>query len=289
MFADWKEHELIENGLRSLAAESCHLNVGELIDYVLTSPGKRVRPLILLISAEAFGCEAERALDAALAVELAHAASLIHDDILDCGIERRGIPSAVKKFGVEASLLGGDYLISMSIGLISSYGEPAIRLFSKACMDMAEGEMIDLSRITSPVGYYQCVTKKTAALFAAAAKLGCLIAGATPLDQSLYERYGLGLGIAYQIVDDLEEIIGVDQGKRSAKKSSTLPRIYSMTYSQEEAIQRCLDAVGEHANDARDSLLSAGGDPEMKERLLMILSRMTESMVKRCSLQSPLC
>lgn len=288
MFANWEEHGLIEDGLGALVQESQGLHVGEVIEYVLMSPGKRVRPLMLLFSSEAFGCDPRYTLNAALAVELAHAASLIHDDILDCGVERRGAPSAFRRFGMEASLLAGDYLISMSIGLISSYGEPAIRLFSKACMDMAEGEIIDLSRIASPQEYYQCITKKTASLFAASARLGCMIAGADREDQILYERYGLELGLAYQIVDDLEEVIGIDQGKRSTKKSMTLPRIYALRSGPEEILRMCVDAVREHTRNAHASLRSAGGDPEMKERLHMILDSMTESMVKRCSLPSSL-
>ena len=179
---------------------------------MLSAPGKRVRPLILILSAEALGTPPAQSMSAALAIELVHAASLVHDDILDHGIERRGSPSALERFGPEASLLAGDWLISRSIDLISGYSQPVIRAFSRACMDMSEGELMDLSCAGSPDDYYQCITRKTASLFSASAKIGGLISGAGKEDVARLESYGLHLGLGYQVLDDLEEFLGLDQG-----------------------------------------------------------------------------
>jgi octaprenyl-diphosphate synthase len=190
MFAGWEEYRLINEGLDKLADELPSSGFGEVIRHVLSSPGKRVRPLILVTSSQAFGGDPEEAMDAALAVELVHAASLVHDDILDCGVERRGEPSALERYGRDAALLCGDYLISRSIDLISGYRQPVIKAFSAACMKMSQGEMLDLSNLSSQEEYYRCISAKTASLFAASAKMGCLIACAGIDDVSKFEVYG---------------------------------------------------------------------------------------------------
>ncbi|OPX78096.1 MAG: Geranylfarnesyl diphosphate synthase [Methanosaeta sp. PtaB.Bin039] len=289
MFSDWEELKLIEDGLKSLGGECLRPDMGEMVDYVLSSPGKRVRPLILLVSARAFGCPPGRALDAALAIELVHAASLVHDDILDGGVERRGAPSAVRRYGIDAALLGGDYLISRSIDLISAYGRPVIQGFARACMNMAEGEMLDLSRISSVEEYYQCVFGKTASLFASSARLGCMIGGASSRDQALLESYGRNLGLAYQIMDDLGEVFGVDQKKRSVKSSVTLPRLHMEKGSAQDAWDVCSRLVQEHSTAAGKALSESGGDQAMKDRLMLILDVMTRRPVNKCPLQRPLC
>jgi len=164
MFSGWDEFRLINKELAELARGLPQSDLGEVISYVLSAPGKRVRPLILILSAKAFAGTASQAMNAALAIELVHAASLVHDDILDCGVQRRGSPSTLERFGPEASLLAGDYLISRSIELISHYSQPVISAFSQACTSMSEGEMLDLSSTCSPQEYYQCISKKRLAL-----------------------------------------------------------------------------------------------------------------------------
>ena len=289
MFSGWEEYDHINRELAGLMKELPDSDLGEVIAYVLSSPGKRVRPLIILLSAEAFGGSAPAAVNAALAIELVHAASLVHDDILDCGVERRGSPSALERFGPEAALLAGDYLISRSIELISRYSRPVITTFSRACMSMSEGEMLDLSRACAPQDYYQCVSKKTASLFAASAKMGCLIAGAPQEDVARLERYGLNLGLAYQILDDLEEFQGIDQGKASRKTSVTLPRIYEAMHQRETAIQMCVKAIEAHRLEARRALRESSAEAAMRYRLERIVDEMTDQGLERCRSQRSLC
>lgn len=175
MFSACDEYHFINKELAVLARNLPDSPLGEILSYILSAPGKRVRPLILILSAEALDIPPAHSMSAAMAIELVHAASLAHDDILDHGIERRGSPSALERFGPEASLLAGDWLISRSIELISGYSQAVIQAFSRACMDMAEGELMDLSCTGSPEEYYQCISKKTASLFATSAKIGGLI------------------------------------------------------------------------------------------------------------------
>jgi len=288
MFSDWDEYHLIDSKLAELARSLPESDLGEVVSYTLRSPGKRVRPLILIFSAQAFGAKACQAIDAAIAIELVHAASLVHDDILDQGVERRGSPSSMKRFGPEASLLAGDYLISQSIEFISGYGRPVISRFARACMSMSEGEMLDLSSACAPEDYYSCVSKKTASLFAASAKIGCLIACALPEDVSLFESYGMHLGLAYQILDDLEESLGIEQGKASEKTSVTLPRIYG-SICPTTALQMCIEAIDHHRSLAKEALRESSADAGMKARLECIINEMTCQGLDRCRSQKSLC
>lgn len=289
MFSLWDEYRLINNKLASLANELPESELGDVISYILSVSGKRVRPLILIFSAKTFGVPIERSLNAALAIELVHAASLVHDDILDGGIERRGSPSTIQKYGWEAALLAGDYLISMSIELISHYDTQVIRAFSQACMKMAEGEMMDISGAPSPEAYIGCISHKTAALFAASAKIGCLIANAPECDVSKFENYGMRLGLAYQILDDLEEYLGVDQSKISEKASITLPRILSITYPEEEAIHKCIQLISSNTLASISALKESSGDAMMKAYLEKIVDEMTKRGLQKCRLLKSHC
>lgn len=289
MFAGWDEYHLINNELARLVRDLPQSDLGEVITYVLSTPGKRVRPLILISSAQAFGSLATEAMNAALAIELVHAASLVHDDILDFGVERRGSPSTLERFGSDAALLAGDYLISRSIELISSYSQPVISSFAHACMSMSEGEMLDLSKTCSPDDYYQCISNKTASLFRASARMGCLVACASPEDVAMFEQYGLQLGLAYQVLDDLEEFLGIDQGKHSNKASVTMPRIYSGLHGEKKATEMCLKVVDDHCKAAKKALSKAAGRSDAKARLEEIVDMMALKGLDRCRLQKSLC
>ena len=287
MFSGWDEYCLINNELARLVRNLPESDLRTVIGYILSAPGKRVRPLILIFSAEAFGGTAGQAMNAALAIELVHAASLAHDDILDCGEERRGQPSVQQRFGPEAALLAGDYLISRSIDLISHYHQPVIRAFAAACMSMAEGEMLDLSRRSAPEDYYQCISRKTASLFAASARIGGVISTAPESDVARLESYGHHLGIAYQVLDDLEEYLGVDQGKSSRKASLTLPRIYGndSLSPDETAGAMCIKVIEDQSMAAIEALAGFTGAPEMKARLKSIVDEMTLRGLGRCRSQ----
>ena len=289
MFSGWDEYHLINRELAELARSLPDSPLGEIISYVLSAPGKRVRPLVLIFSAQANGVTASQAMNAALAIELAHAASLVHDDILDYGIERRGSPSTLQRFGPEASLLAGDYLISRSIELVSHYHSSVICAFARACMNMSEGELMDLSVAGSSNDYYQCISKKTASLFSAAAKMGGLIAGASEEEVARLETYGMHLGLGYQVLDDLEEFLGLDQGKSSKKTSVTLPRIYASQYGNDAAQKMCIKVIEDHNIAARRALSGSSAREDIRSCLESIVDEMTCRGLQRCRLQESLC
>ena len=289
MFSAWDEYQIIDNRLAQMVRELPDSPLGEIIGYILSAPGKRVRPLILMLSAEAFGGTAESAANASLAVELVHAASLVHDDILDQGIKRRGAQSALERFGPEAALLAGDWLISRSIELISHYRQPAIAAFSAACMDMSEGELMDLSSASTSDDYYQCISKKTATLFSASAKIGAMLSGADDCEVAILESYGKSLGLGYQVLDDLEAFLGLDQGKSSQKTSVTLPCIYGGLHQRDAAAHMCIRVIEEHSRSAKDALRHSSGEGLMLRRLESIVDEMTSRGLKRCRSQRSLC
>ncbi|MCU0638064.1 MAG: polyprenyl synthetase family protein [Methanothrix sp.] len=289
MLSGWDEYDFINRKLAELTRSLPDSPLGEIIGYILSAPGKRVRPLILIFSAKAHGKTAEEAANAALAVELVHAASLVHDDILDQGVKRRGMQSAAERFGTEAALLAGDWLISRSIELISNYSQPVIAAFSRACMDMSEGELMDLSAACSPDDYYQCISKKTATLFSASAKIGGMISGAGEDDVAMLESYGMHLGLSYQILDDLEEFLGLDQGKSSKKTSVTLPLIYSSRNAGDFAAQMCINVIDDHSRSAKEALKHSHGSEMMLVRLAEIVDEMTGRGLLRCRSQRSLC
>jgi octaprenyl-diphosphate synthase len=166
-------------------------------------------------------------------------------------------------------------------------------------MDMSEGELMDLSCAGSPEDYYQCITRKTASLFSASAKIGGLISGAGKEDVARLESYGLHLGLGYQVLDDLEEFLGLDQGKSSQKTSVTLPKIYagrsSLAASPDTdsdattTLQMCIKVTDDHCNQAKRALQALSGEEEKKLQLLEIVDEMTCRGLQRCRSQKSLC
>ena len=229
-----------------------------MVEHVCNTGGKRIRPIILLLASEICSGSYHQSLNAALAVEMMHSASLIHDDLLDQGLVRRNLPSAPEKFGPSRALLCGDYLIAKSIEFISPYGEKVIRDFGKAGMDMAEGEVLDLRLDDDNFGennYFKCIYKKTASLFAISASIGAYTGGADEVLAERFNFFGNSLGTAYQIVDDILEFLEVVEGKESKFTSETLPHVYMKSMSKEEAIRKSIDAVKLHVSAAKETLI----------------------------------
>jgi octaprenyl-diphosphate synthase len=183
--------------------------IPELAGYLIAAGGKRIRPLMTLASAALYGGDMIRAHRLACAVEFIHTATLLHDDVVDDSHERRGQKSANAVYGNEASVLVGDFLFSRAFQLMVEDGNLAVlKTLSDASAIIAQGEVLQLSlqgNVTTTLQQYLDVVKgKTAALFAAACEVGPLIApGAKPNDAQIMAEYGLNLGIAFQIADDV--------------------------------------------------------------------------------------
>ncbi|QCX37160.1 polyprenyl synthetase family protein [Aureibaculum algae] len=201
------------------------VNLYEPIYYILNIGGKRLRPVMCLLSCDIFGGKVETALDAALAIEMFHNFSLIHDDIMDAAPLRRGNVTVHNKWNLNTGILSGDALLVWAQQLLESYEGKTYKalntLFTKTALEVCEGQQYDFDFETTfnvdVNQYVAMITQKTAVLVAASLKFGAIIANASEEDaQNVYD-YGLNLGIAFQLQDDYLDIYAEeDFGKQKA-------------------------------------------------------------------------
>ncbi|MDR2338034.1 MAG: polyprenyl synthetase family protein [Deltaproteobacteria bacterium] len=204
---------IVDNKIISCFASSSP-TIFEITNYLFKIGGKRFRPLLILLSARLFGMQtpSDKIIIACASIELIHMATLLHDDIIDKSATRRGHESAYKKFGLPASLLAGDFLLVRAFGL-SCYtlDEKLIKYTEKACLSLTEGEELE-GTITgdkwkSYEEYLDIIQKKTASLFSLACATGAYFAGATEEQTKILEQFGQLLGTAFQIIDDILDIL----------------------------------------------------------------------------------
>ncbi len=225
--------------------------------HLVGAGGKRLRPLMTIATADLFGYEGRNHVRLAAAVELIHGATLLHDDVVDQSSMRRGARTANLIWGNKESVLVGDFIFSRSFELMVATGNmEVLRILSRAAGVIAEGEVLQLGtqkNIQSTFEMYLAVVQaKTAALFAAAAQSGAVIAGATPEQAEAARLYGENLGIAYQLVDDaldysgLQAALGKDVGDDFREGKMTLPIVYALQRAndEEEAFWRRTIAEG---------------------------------------------
>lgn len=272
---EWAETKAIQEGIDRFLEG---IELGEIrkgVSYSLKTPGKRLRPLTLLLVAEMNGGTIDRALDAALGMEFIHTASLIQDDILDEGLKRRGELTSHEKFGTFVAMVSADYLISAAVQMYANYDPGSIIAFGRAGQELAEGEVLDIrSRFAgaSEDYYTRCVRLKTASIFASCFEIGARAAGAGEAKAQQCRRMGIEFGIAYQIVDDLIEFTQIDdEGKKSLQQSYILPLIYMETMPREQAIEACMAQVGRRIAAIED-MLKAFPDGEPKQKLGQIIN-----------------
>jgi octaprenyl-diphosphate synthase len=183
----------------------------EASQHILDAGGKRIRPRLTLLAYEAVnGTNPEEAIPVAAAVELVHTATLVHDDINDHGSMRRGRPTVNARWGRTFALLTGDYLFTKVYELMAPYKDLNI-IFANATIALVEGETLQAAAAKSGQldreTYARIIAKKTAVLFAAATKLGALLGGAPQEQVDALEQYGFNLGLAFQITDDILDLI----------------------------------------------------------------------------------
>ncbi len=182
--------------------------IPQLAGYIVQSGGKRLRPLLTLASARLCGYTGESHRALAAAVEFIHTATLLHDDVVDESNLRRGLASANAVFGNQASVLVGDFLFSRAFQLMVEQGSlEVLRILSQASAVIAEGEVLQLSTAndtaTTEAAYMEVIGSKTAALFAAACRIGAVVAGRPAAEADALDAFGRDLGIAFQLVDDV--------------------------------------------------------------------------------------
>ena len=207
-------HEALDRAVKRLPAP-----VREVAGYVLLAGGKRLRPLLTLTSARMYGCDEATLYDLATAPELIHVASLLHDDVLDEAESRRGKRSAHLVYGVTPTLLAGDAMLAEASRLVAACGKPAmVECLSEAMIRTVAGEAreIELQRFLAHgmEEYLDMVEGKTGWLIRASCRLGALYAGAPESGVEALSRFGLHLGVAFQMVDDaLDFADAADTGK----------------------------------------------------------------------------
>lgn len=249
-----------------LIVESLHSDIDliQLIgERIINSGGKRLRPLLVLLSAKSFGYQGNEHIRLAAIIEFVHTATLLHDDVVDASELRRGLKTANVVWGNEAGVLVGDFLYSRAFQMIAPLNNtPVMEVLANATNLLAEGEVMQLinkhkTNITE-AHYMEVIRRKTAMLFSAAAEIGAIIANATQMQQQAMAEFGLHLGNAFQIIDDLLDYqgnanqIGKNVGDDLAEGKLTLPLLYSIeqsTPSQRELIIQALSAPSEECFD----------------------------------------
>ena len=213
--------------------------INQMSRYIITSGGKRLRPLLLLLCAKATGYEGKHHYPLAVVIELIHTATLLHDDVVDESNIRRGGDSANEIWGNAASVLVGDFLYSRAFEIMVEPDSMQImRILSKATNMIAEGEVMQLLNIRnigiSQSDYYGVIERKTACLFKAACQIGAILSNTSKSTVKALGDYGLHLGNAFQVIDDVldyessTEIIGKEVGDDLAEGKITLPLIYAL-------------------------------------------------------------
>jgi geranylgeranyl pyrophosphate synthase len=240
----------IELELATLVTSDADSSLNEKIRYAISSSGKRLRPILVLMSAEAVGGRKEDAMHLALAVELMHTASLVHDDILDGDKIRRNKLTLHARWSVEEAILAGDALISISLGLLANYGEAVLGALAGTGMDLCEGEYLDVrsAAIPSENEYMKMIHKKCASLFMAATKTGATVGGGSQGDVDALGRFGEHFGMAFQINDDLADLVpkngGVPQDLKVFRMSLPLIHLYeSLGEFEKEALFKDLKSL----------------------------------------------
>lgn len=218
----------------------------DVLNHVIQRKGKQMRPMLTLLFAKLFGGVKESTYNAAMSLELLHTASLLHDDVIDESLERRGQPSVNALFGNQVSVLVGDYVLSTSLMYMSrtENGEMA-KVVARLAQLLSDGELYQLfqshENVVSEDVYFLIIKKKTAALFSACAQLGALSAEATPEKVAKAAKIGEFIGICFQIRDDIFDYydsseIGKPTGNDMREGKLTLPIIYAVRHTTDEHI-----------------------------------------------------
>jgi octaprenyl-diphosphate synthase len=237
------------------------------VSYALDSNGKRIRPALVLLAAEASGKVTPAHLDLAVVVELIHLATLVHDDILDGAAKRRGKPTAFAKWGAELSVLLGDCLFCHALKLSSSFEDSTFgRRIADVANEVCSGEILQTQRrfdLTLGIpDYIKIISMKTGALFRISTELAAMLNGCRPDEVLALRNYGDYLGIAYQIYDDCLDLVGTEGvtgktvGTDLAKGKLTLPLLHLLAQAGDAERERLHSIILHGTPESRVELLA---------------------------------
>lgn len=268
MHTIYQYQEFISEYLQSQYEAKEPKNLYEPIHYILDLGGKRMRPVLTLMSAEVFDADYKKALPAALAVEVFHNFSLVHDDIMDDAPLRRGKETVHEKWNINTGILSGDAMLILAYQYFEKY-QPKIfrklaKLFSKTALEVCEGQQWDVdfevrNDVTIPE-YLKMIEYKTAVLVAAAMKMGAIIAEASKENANLIYDFGLNLGLAFQLQDDYLDAFGDPEtfGKRVGgdiiENKKTYLYLKAAAFSKKEETQQLMHLFSIQPKDNSDKI-----------------------------------
>lgn len=219
--------------------------IKEIVNHIIRSGGKRVRPILIILTARLCGYKGEKHIPYAAIIEFIHTATLLHDDVVDNAQTRRGSSTANTVWGNEPSVLVGDFLFSKSFELMAHNGnEEIMKIMSEATTSLAEGEILELLKTcdadTTEEEYFEIIKNKTASLFSAACEVGAILGKVNQEKRAALRDFGYNLGMAFQLTDDVLDYVSYDAvlGKRVGtdlkEGKVTLPLIHVMKSSTEK-------------------------------------------------------
>lgn len=232
--------------------------IGQVSRYIIAAGGKRLRPALLLLTSGAMGFQGAQRFNLAAVVEFIHTATLLHDDVVDESILRRGNATANETFGNPASVLVGDFLYSRAFQMMVDANNMRImQVLADATNVIAEGEVLQLMNMHNAdldeAGYLQVIRSKTAKLFEASARVGAILAGSSPDMEEACASYGQALGTAFQVIDDVldytgdADVMGKSLGDDLREGKTTLPLIAAMqqgTPAEKDIIKTAIETGG---------------------------------------------
>lgn len=242
--------------------------INQLAHYIVNSGGKRMRPLLVLLSARALGYQGRDHINLSAVIEFIHTATLLHDDVVDASELRRGQETANAVWGNEASVLVGDFLYSRAFEMMVEVGNPRVMdIMAQTTNTIAEGEVMQLLNShdadTTEAQYLEVIRRKTAKLFEAAARLGAVVCRSPePLEEAL-AAYGAHIGSAFQLIDDVldysasPEQTGKNLGDDLAEGRPTLPLIHAMRVGKPEQADTIRRAIEEGGREHISAVMEA--------------------------------
>lgn len=240
--------------------------VEKIAEYIVDSGGKRMRPLLVLLTCKALGCEDDKRIPLAALVEFIHTATLLHDDVVDESDMRRGRDTANNKWGNAPSVLVGDFLYTRAFELMVNISHMDIlKIYANATNVIAEGEVLQLTNVRNPKiteeQYMTVIKAKTAMLFEAATQSATILSGGSTEQQTMMADYGNYLGLAFQLQDDLLDYqgdasaMGKNVGDDLAEGKPTLPLIRAMQVGTDEEAKLIRKAIRKGGLDLLEPVL----------------------------------